>query len=124
MLDHDERVADVEQRFALDVERGEVHAAGNDFSGALDMRIRHEQDGGSEAQGTLRGSGELAADGIARRTAQQGQGAALGTEMVQGQADVQHLARGAPVRLPRPVHFAGLEAVEAQDLLPGRRGAR
>lgn len=51
------------QRFGLDTNLAEVSGGANGWEGSLDMRIRHIIDGNSGAQGTLRGSAALAADG-------------------------------------------------------------
>jgi translocation and assembly module TamB len=51
------------QRFGLDVNVGELHATNSSWAGALDLRVTHDEEGATTTQGTLRGSGELAADG-------------------------------------------------------------
>lgn len=62
-VDDDDDAEPLVQRFGFDVTRAEVHSGGLDWAGALDMDIRHETEGSSGAQGSLRGSGELAGDG-------------------------------------------------------------
>ncbi|HEY0961937.1 MAG TPA: translocation/assembly module TamB domain-containing protein [Pseudomonadales bacterium] len=62
-LDDDEETEPLVQRFGFDFDRVEVHSGGTDWAGALDMNISHRTDGRDIALGSLRGSGELAADG-------------------------------------------------------------
>jgi translocation and assembly module TamB len=62
-VDEDDEAEPLVQRFGFDIARADVRSGGADWAAALDMDIRHETDGGRQAQGSLRGSGELAADG-------------------------------------------------------------
>ncbi|MGV3593160.1 MAG: translocation/assembly module TamB domain-containing protein [Gammaproteobacteria bacterium] len=59
----EEEAEPLKQRFGFGFERIEAQARGADWAGALDVSIRQETDGRGNVLGTLRGSGELAADG-------------------------------------------------------------
>ncbi len=50
------------QRFGFDVNLAEAHAMGDAWAGAVDLRITRGEAGNAVTQGTLRGSGQLAAD--------------------------------------------------------------
>lgn len=61
-FDDDEETEPLVQRFGFDVTRADVHSGGADWAGGLEMDIRHETGGRDVTLGSLRGSGELAAD--------------------------------------------------------------
>lgn len=51
------------QRFGLDVNLSELHATRSGWTGAVDLQVTHAEEAVTTTQGTLRGSGVLAADG-------------------------------------------------------------
>lgn len=56
-------LAPLVQRFGVSVNRSELHYADSAWTGSVDLQVAREEDSGSVAQGSLRGTATLQADG-------------------------------------------------------------